>query len=139
MDSPDPLAGRVLVLFDGVCNLCNGFVQFVIRRDPKAVFRFASLQSAFGRNQLMLHHLDPQALHSVIVIADGKMYQRSAAVLRIASSLPGAWPVLGVFRFFPRFMMDGLYNIVASSRYKWFGRQAACMLPDPALKSRFLE
>ncbi|MGC3945606.1 MAG: thiol-disulfide oxidoreductase DCC family protein [Chryseolinea sp.] len=138
MDSPDPLTGHVVVLFDGVCNLCNGFVQFLIRRDPKGIFKFASLQSDYGRQQLIHHHLDPDALHSVIVIDKGKLYDRSDAVFRIVGLLPGLWPLLGVFRIFPRFITDGLYNWMAGARYRWFGRRDSCMVPDPALKSRFL-
>lgn len=138
MDSPDPLSGHVLVLFDGVCNLCNNFVQFVIRRDTKSIFRFASLQSEYGRAQLIRCRLNPEALHSVIVIAEGKLYQRSDAVLRIARSLGGLWPLCGVFRIIPCFIRDALYNGMAASRYRWFGRRDECMLPDPSLKERFL-
>jgi predicted DCC family thiol-disulfide oxidoreductase YuxK len=139
MDSSDPVAGRVLVMFDGVCNLCNGFVQFLIRRDPEARFVFASLQSSFASDQLRRHGLDSQALHSVIVIDNGKMYQRSEAVLRAAGYLPALWPMLKVFWIVPRFIRDGVYNMLAASRYKWFGRQDACTVPDPSLRSRFLE
>ncbi|MEJ1239792.1 thiol-disulfide oxidoreductase DCC family protein [Chryseolinea sp. T2] len=138
MDTSDPLKDNIIILFDGVCNLCNGFVQFVIRRDPDAVFRFASLQSDVGRKYLILHKLDPDALHSVIVIARGTLYQRSDAVLQIAKALPGFWSWLGVFNIVPRFIRDTIYNWVASSRYRWFGRRAECMLPDPSLKLRFL-
>ncbi|HTF19738.1 MAG TPA: thiol-disulfide oxidoreductase DCC family protein [Chryseolinea sp.] len=139
MDSPDPLAGHVLVMFDGVCNLCNGFVQFVIRRDPGARFRFASLQSDFGHEQLRRHGLDPNTLHSVIVIDDGKMYQRSDAVLRVVRYLPGLWPMLKALVIVPRPLRDVVYNLIATSRYRWFGKRAVCMVPDPSLKSRFLE
>ena len=139
MDTSDPLKGNILILFDGFCNLCNGFVQFIIRRDPNAVFRFASLQSDLARRQLISHGLDPEALHSVIVIAGGTLYQRSEAVLQIAKALPGLWPIMGVFRIFPRFVRDGIYDLVASSRYRWFGRRDECMLPDPSLKKRFLD
>ena len=139
MDSPDPVAGRVLVMFDGVCNLCNGFVQFLIRRDPQARFVFASLQSGFASDQLHRHGVNPRALHSVIVIDQGKMYQRSDAVLRVVGYLPVLWPMLKVFWLVPRFIRDGVYNVIAASRYKWFGRQDACMLPDPSLRARFMD
>lgn len=138
MDSLDPLAGHVLVLFDGVCNLCNGFVQFVIRRDPAGKFRFASLQSEFGRELLMTHGLDPDILHSVIVAEGGKLYQRSDAALRVAGHLAGLWPMFTVFSIIPRFLRDAVYNAIASYRYRWFGRRDACMVPDASLKARFV-
>ena len=138
MDSPDPLAGHTLVMFDGVCNLCNGFVQFLIRRDPSSKFRFASLQSAYARHKLLQHGLDPDALHSVIVIEDGKVYQRSDAALKVVGSLGGMWPLARVFRIVPAFIRDGIYDVVAASRYRWFGKRSACMIPDASTKSRFL-
>lgn len=138
MDSPDPVAGHVLVMFDGVCNLCNGFVQFLIRRDPASKFRFASLQSDYARAKLIQYGLDPDALHSVIAVNEDKVYQRSDAALKIVGSLPGLWPLTRVFKIVPRFIRDGIYNIMASSRYRWFGKREACMVPDPSLKSRFV-
>jgi len=139
MDSPDPLGSHVLVMFDGVCNLCNGFVQFVIRRDMADRFRFASLQSDFARKQLRGYGLDPHALYSVIVVDNRKLYQRSDAVLRVAGYLPGLWPMLKAFQIVPRFIRDGVYKVIAASRYRWFGRQKTCMVPDPSLRSHFLE
>jgi len=139
MDSSDPLAGHVLVLFDGVCNLCNGFVQFVIRRDPSARFRFASLQSGFAHQQLTRFGLDPGTTNSIVVIDRGTVYQRSNAALHVAGHLPGLWPALKVFKVIPRFIRDGLYDLMAASRYRWFGRRESCWLPSPALKARFLE
>lgn len=138
MDSSDPLAGHVLVMFDGVCNLCNGFVQFVIRRDPAGRFRFASLQSDFARAQMKAHGLDPDALYSVIVIDGGRVYQRSSAALRVTRYLPGLWRASRIFLAVPVFIRDGVYNFIAAARYRWFGRKDECMIPDPALKSRFL-
>jgi predicted DCC family thiol-disulfide oxidoreductase YuxK len=139
MGSPDPLEGHVLVMFDGVCNLCNGFVQFVIRRDPSDRFRFASLQSNFAQEQLRSYGLKPDALYSVIIIDNSKVYQRSDAVLRVAGYLPGLWPLMKAFRIVPRFIRDGVYKMIAASRYRWFGRQNICMIPDPSLRARFLE
>lgn len=139
MGSPDPLAGHVLVMFDGVCNLCNGFVQFVIRRDSKGRFRFVSLQSDFAHEQLRRRGLDPDAMHSVVVMDEGTMLQRSDAVLRIAGYLSWPWPMLKMFRIIPRVIRDGVYDLIAGSRYRLFGRQEACMIPDPSVKSRFIE
>ena len=138
MGTPDPLAGHVLVMFDGVCNLCNGFVQFIIRRDPSGRFRFASLQSDFARRHLIHFRLDPNALHSVVVVHNGAMYQRSDAVLYIAKHLSGGWRATRVLTAVPRLIRDGVYNALARTRYRWFGRRDGCMVPDPSFKSRFL-
>lgn len=128
----------IVVLFDGVCNLCNGAVQFIIRRDKRGRFCFASLQSDVGQGLLRGHGVAPHGLYSMIVVEDGVLYERSDAALRIARRLPGLWPVLGVFGVLPRRMRDGLYNFVAKNRYRWFGKRDVCMMPDPALRGRFL-
>ncbi len=135
MNSPQP----VIILFDGVCNLCNGAVQFIIRRDPHHKFRFASLQSAAGQELLLSHGVDATSLYSILVIDSGVLYQRSDAALRIARYLSGLWPVLTIFRILPRVIRDAVYNGVAANRYKWFGKREACMIPTPDLKARFLE
>lgn len=141
MGTPDPIAtpAKILVLFDGVCNLCNGAVQFIIKRDPASKFMFASLQSDFGTAQLIKFGLDTRILHSIIVIENDTLFQRSDAVLKIASHLKGIWPMFGVFKFFPRFIRDGLYNLVATYRYKIFGKNDSCMIPEAGLKARFIE
>jgi predicted DCC family thiol-disulfide oxidoreductase YuxK len=128
---------EAVVLFDGVCNLCSGAVQFVIKRDPAAYFKFASLQSAFGQQQLMHAGLDPNSLHSVILIQDGIVYQRSDAALEIARKLGAGWPLLYGFKIFPRFLRDAVYNLIAGNRYRLFGKKDACWIPTPELKSRF--
>jgi predicted DCC family thiol-disulfide oxidoreductase YuxK len=129
----------LLILFDGVCNLCNGFVQFLIKRDPAGKFRFASLQSDFGRSQLLRFNLDPDLLHSVILIEGDNVLQRSDAALRIVNQLGGAWKILNAFKIFPKFLRDALYNVVARNRYKVFGKRDSCMIPTPELKARFIE
>ncbi|RYU77136.1 thiol-disulfide oxidoreductase DCC family protein [Hymenobacter persicinus] len=136
MSSPEPAT----ILFDGVCNLCNGFVQFIIRHDPAGRFRFASLQSAAGRAVLeaqgaQLPAADPE---SVLLVADGQVYSHSTAVLQIARRLGGMWRLLTVARLLPRRWRDALYRFVARHRYQWFGRQDACLLPSPELAQRFL-
>jgi predicted DCC family thiol-disulfide oxidoreductase YuxK len=129
----------LLILFDGVCNLCNGFVKFLIKRDPAGKFRFASLQSDFGRSQLIRFNLNPDLLHSVIVIEADNVLQRSDAVLRIVNQLGGPWKILNALKIFPRFLRDALYNVVARNRYKVFGKRDSCMIPTPELKARFIE
>ena len=131
------------ILFDGVCNLCNGFVQFVIRHDARGQFRFAALQSAAGQALLAAHAqpLTPAALAnpvSVLLVADSRVYSHSAAVLRIAGLLGGVWRLAAVGWLLPGPWRDALYRFVARHRYRWFGRQESCWLPTPALKARFL-
>jgi len=127
-----------IVLFDGVCNLCNGSVQFLIRRDPGARFRFASLQSPVGERLLDELGIDRQAVDSVILVEDGRWYKESDAALRIAHSLGGPWKALGILRLIPRPLRDGLYRFIARNRYRWFGKTEACWLPTPELRGRFL-
>jgi predicted DCC family thiol-disulfide oxidoreductase YuxK len=127
------------ILFDGVCNLCNASVRFVLRRDPHARFRFAALQSEAGRRLLEEHRLPADELSTVVVVADGRAYTRSDAALRIARGLGGAWPALGALRVVPRPLRDRAYGVVARNRYRWFGRREECMLPTPELRERFLD
>ena len=131
-----------LILFDGVCNLCNGFVQFVIRHDPAGRFRFAALQSAAGQAVLAAHGLDANAIatepDSVLLELDGRLYSHSGAVLRIARELGGPWRLLLAGYVLPRPWRDAAYRFVARHRYRWFGRQESCWLPTPELKARFM-
>jgi predicted DCC family thiol-disulfide oxidoreductase YuxK len=128
-----------VLLFDGVCNLCSGAVRFIIPRDPRGRFRFASLQSAAGERLLAELRIDRQALDSIILVEHGHWYAESDAVLRIANLLGGAWRLFGVFRLIPRPLRDRLYRLVARHRYRWFGRKEVCWLPTPELRARFLE
>lgn len=129
------------ILFDGVCNLCNGFVQFVIRHDPAGRFRFVALQSEAARALLAAHGLPaaaPADPESVLLLSGGRLYSHSTAVLRVAYGLGGAWRLARLGEVLPRAWRDALYRFVARHRYRWFGRQESCMLPTPALKARFL-
>jgi predicted DCC family thiol-disulfide oxidoreductase YuxK len=128
-----------IILFDGVCNLCNGFVQFIIRHDPAGRFRFAALQSEAGQALLAKYGVESPAVpDSVLLLSSGRLLSHSAAVLGIAQGLGGVWALAGVGRLLPRAWRDALYRFVARNRYRWFGRQESCMLPTPALKTRFL-
>lgn len=137
-----PSSAPNIILFDGVCNLCNGFVQFVIQHDPAGRFRFAALQSAAGQAVLKAHGLDAATIaagpDSVLLELDGRLYSHSTAVLRIAHALGGPWRLLLAGYVLPRPWRDALYRFVARHRYRWFGRQESCWLPTPALKARFL-
>jgi predicted DCC family thiol-disulfide oxidoreductase YuxK len=141
MGTPAPIEARenIIILFDGVCNLCNGAVQFIIKRDRKKRFVFASLQSTFGKTQLVKAGLDPYSLQSILVIDHDRFFQRSDAAIKIADNLNGFWSFLSVFRFVPKFIRDGVYNFIARYRYRIFGRQDQCMIPTPELKARFID
>jgi len=127
------------VLFDGVCNLCNAGVVFIVKRDPRGQFRFAALQSEAARRLVTEAGLDPEALpDSMIVLDGGRALVRSAAALRIATGLRWPWPALGALRLVPRPVRDWMYRVRARNRYRWFGRRDACMMPTPELEGRLL-
>lgn len=128
-----------ILLFDGVCNLCNGFVQWLIRRDPQAVFRYASLQSEVGQNLLKQHGLPFAEISTVVLIDEGQVYTHADVSLRIVHRLGGLWSLLGVFHVVPRPVRNRIYQWIATNRYRWFGQRESCMVPTPELKSRFLD
>ncbi len=128
-----------VILFDGLCNLCNSSVQFVIRRDPGRRFRFASLQGEFGKKFLATHHLSGNDYNSFILFENGSVFTRSTAALHVIKKLNGGWPVLYALIVIPRFFRDALYNIVARNRYQWFGKKETCGVPTPELKSLFFD
>lgn len=141
MGSSDAIGvnNTILILFDGVCNLCNGAVQFIIKRDGKARFRFAPLQSAYGKSQLIRFKLDPNSLHSIVVIEEGRAFEQSDAALRIVKHLEGVWKIFMVFKILPKFLRDACYNLISSHRYTIFGKDDSCMIPSAELKARFVE
>lgn len=127
-----------LILFDGVCNLCNGFVQFVIRNDQSGKYRFAALQSAEAEAIFKTLGHEYTIPKTVILVKDGRIYQKSEAALRIAKGLDFPWPMFYGFMMVPTFLRDWVYDFVASRRYSWFGKRDVCMIPTPELKARFL-
>ncbi len=127
-----------ILLFDGVCNLCNASVQWVLRRDRHARFQFAALQSEVGQRLLRQHGLDPASLDSVVLVDGDRVYLRSAAALGVAVRLGGFWRLMGVFYLVPALLRDLIYNWIARNRYRWFGRQEQCWLPRQEWKERFL-
>ena len=127
-----------IILFDGICNLCNRVVQFVIRRDKKGLIQFAALQSEAGQELLRQYRLPAAAMESFVFIENGKAYSRSLAALKVCRHLGGLWPLCYGFIIVPRFIRDAVYNWVAGNRYKWFGVRAECMVPTPEIKARFL-
>ncbi|AMA71839.1 MULTISPECIES: thiol-disulfide oxidoreductase DCC family protein [Aneurinibacillus] len=130
---------NTILLFDGVCNLCNQAVKFIIPRDPQRNFRFASLQSNTGQRLLQQYGLPSDTLNSVILLDNGKAYTKSSAALRVARKLGGIWSLLYVFIMVPRPLRDIIYNWVARNRYRWFGKLETCMLPPPDIGERFLK
>jgi predicted DCC family thiol-disulfide oxidoreductase YuxK len=128
-----------VILFDGVCNLCNGAVQYAIKHDADKQFLFASLQSQFGQQVLVAHQLSNTNFNSFILLQNDIIYQKSTAALMVAKQLSGAIRLLYWCMIVPSFIRDGVYNIIAKNRYKWFGKQDACWLPTLELKSRFLD
>ncbi len=124
-----------IILFDGVCNLCNAAVKFIIKRDPQAVFKFASLQSEVANKYLQ----SSDEMGSVILIAGDHIYKESEAALKIARQLSGGWPLFYVFIIIPRPIRDSVYKVIARNRYKWFGKKDHCMVPTEDLKVRFLD
>ncbi len=128
-----------VLLYDGVCNLCNSTVQFVIARDKKAKIRFAALQSEFGQVQCEKAGLPKEDLQSLILIEDGKLYTRSSGALRLFKNLGGIWALSYAFIIVPKFIRDGVYNFIAKNRYKWFGEQESCLMPTPDIEARFLD
>jgi predicted DCC family thiol-disulfide oxidoreductase YuxK len=132
-------SGRPIVLFDGVCQLCNGSVLFIVKRDPSRQFRFAALQSTAGAALLRTFGLPTDVLDTLVLIEGDRVFTRSTASLRIARRLSGLWPLLYGLIVVPRPLRDLLYRVVARNRYRWFGRRDACMMPTPDLQERFLE
>ena len=128
-----------IVLFDGVCNLCNKTVRFIIRRDPKAKFRFASVQSESGQLLLKQLSLPIDRYDSIVYICDDKFYLKSTAVLTILSKLGSGWQLLSFLIIFPLFLRDKVYDFIAKWRYKWFGLLESCIVPAPENSDRFLE
>lgn len=128
-----------ILLFDGVCNLCNSIVQFTIERDPKGKFKFASLQSESGQALLNKFGLPTNNFDSFVFISGDKYFLKSSAGLHVLKELGGFWKLFYVFIIFPRPLRDFVYNIMAKTRYKIFGKRDTCMIPTPKLKQRFLQ
>jgi predicted DCC family thiol-disulfide oxidoreductase YuxK len=129
---------NAIILFDGVCNFCNGSVNFIIDRDPEGYFKFAPLQSEIGEKLLAEHKVDKSVTDSVVLIEDDKVYTHSTAALRVARKLSGAWSWFYGLTIVPKFIRDFAYRLFAKNRYRMFGKQEACMLPTPEIRSRFL-
>ncbi len=133
--------GKKIILFDGVCNLCNNAINFIIKHDKKDTFRYASLQSDIGKELIEQRNIDTSKLDSILLIEQKKMiyFHKSTAALHIAKQLSGLYPFLSVFLILPKFLRDWVYDIVAKNRYKWFGKKESCMIPTPELRALFID
>lgn len=130
---------KQILLFDGVCNLCNGSVTFIVKRDPHKKFLFSPIQSEQGQELLRQFNLPEGDINSFVLIEGDRIYLRSTAGLRVLRQLHGLWPLLFAISLVPRPIRDFIYNIIAGSRYKLFGKQESCMIPSIELKCRFLK
>lgn len=139
MGKDHSIAKNNILLFDGVCNLCNGAVNFIIDNDPKGHFQFAALQSDFGQQKLAALGFDQAAFDSLVLLQGDEVFTKSSAALRIAKQLKFPYPLLYVFIILPPFLRDAVYNLIARNRYKWWGKRDSCRMPTPELQSRFVE
>ena len=130
---------KKIILFDGVCNLCNSSVQFIIKHDKKDAFRFVALQSELGIEICNYIGVDQTKIESIIFYNPGvAYYYKSSAVIEIADDLGGFYSLLSIFKILPEKLRNYIYDYIAKNRYKWYGKKESCMIPTPELKSKFL-
>lgn len=133
-----PKTDKAIIFFDGVCNLCNSSVQFVLKRDKKHHFVFAALQSDVARDILLQYPTKITEKDSILLLQDKKLYAESTAALLIAKQFSGIWKLLQGFWIVPKFARDFIYRWIAKNRYKWFGKRETCMIPSKEISQRFL-
>lgn len=133
------MAEKKIIVFDGICNLCNNAINFVIKHDSKNVFQFATLQSETGKALLKKFNINPAETDSIILIAGDTYSVKSTAALHISKSLNAAYPLFFGFMIVPNFIRNAIYDYIAKNRYKWFGKKESCMIPTPELKAKFLD
>ena len=129
---------KTIILFDGICNLCNGAVQFLLKRDVNEQFLFASLQSDAAKNILLQYNVKKFGMDSIVFIEDGEIYQKSTAVLKIIKYLNWPWTMISVTSFLPLGFRDRMYDFIAQNRYRWFGKKDSCIMMLPEYKNRFI-
>lgn len=131
---------KKIILFDGVCNLCNSSIQFIIKNDKNNIYLFAALQSETGKKMVKERHIDTSVVDSIILIEPGiAYYTKSSAALKIGKSFGGLWSLLTIFEWIPEKTRNLVYDYIAKNRYKWYGKKEACMIPTPELKVKFLD
>lgn len=130
---------KKIILFDGVCNLCDATVQFIIKRDKNDIFRFVALQSDLGQEIIKYINVDTSRTDSIILYEPGHAYYYKAeAAIKIASEIGGLYSLLRIFSILPDWLSNSVYDYVAKNRYKWYGKKDACMIPTPKMKAKFL-
>lgn len=129
---------KPILLFDGVCNLCDTSVHFIIDRNPKKNLLFASLQSDKGQELLNKFNLSTENFDSMVLVVGDKYYTKSSAALKVSQSMSLPWSALSIFIIIPKIIRDSAYSVIARNRYKWFGKQELCRVPTPELRERFL-
>ena len=128
-----------IVFFDGVCNLCNSTIQFLIKKNDKKSLRFSSLQSNFGQQFLKDNKLQVAKFESIYYLKNNILYSHSSAVLEILKELKGIYPYASILKIIPKFIRDEVYKWIAKNRYRLFGKQESCWIPSPDLKDRFID
>lgn len=136
---PPPAVEGPLILFDGVCVMCSGFVAFLIKRDPQARLRFVAAQSPLGQSLLSRLGLSTTDFASNVLIEDGRVWFKSGAFFAILRHLPRPWPWLRVLRILPLALADRVYDVIADNRYRLFGKRESCLVPTPDIRRRFAE
>lgn len=126
-----------IILFDGECHFCDSSVQFIIKRDPKGVFYFSSLQSDAGKELLKKYGVS-EDVETMFLIDEEKVYDKSSAALRICRHLKGFWKLCYGLIIIPKPIRDVVYDVIAKNRYRWFGKKESCTLPPPSVRKRFL-
>ena len=139
MGKSDTIANQDVLLFDGVCNLCNGAVNFIIDHDPRGHFKFAALQSDFGQEKLAELGFNTEQFDSLVLLSEDKVYTKSTAALRIAKKLSGLYPLLYIFIVVPPFIRHAVYDLIGRNRYRWWGKEDSCRMPTPELRQRFVD
>ncbi|MDC3337419.1 DCC1-like thiol-disulfide oxidoreductase family protein [Flavobacteriales bacterium] len=128
-----------IILFDGVCNLCNSSVRRIIKKERNPIFKFASIQSDFGQNILIQYNKDPKKMDSIVLVKNKRIYEKSRAIFRIAFQLKMPYPCIYIFWLIPYFARDWVYDIIAANRYKWYGKSEECWIPTAELSDRFID
>lgn len=135
---PDNSTSKAIILFDGVCNLCNSSVNFIINHDTNNYFLFAPLQSEKANELLSEFNIDSNQTSSFVLIENNRIYLKSTAALKCALRLNKLYPLLYIFIIVPPFLRNTVYNFIARNRYKWFGKKDSCMIPSEEIKSKFI-
>ena len=129
---------KIILFFDGVCNLCSGWVDFIIKFDTKNNIKFCALQSDVAKQILLKNSIDKSEMHTVILLVNDVVYTKSTAAIKLLNELGGAWKLFNVFLLIPKFIRDFFYSIIAKNRYRFFGKRTSCYMPSDKDISKFI-